>query len=184
MWKLGHKEGWVPKNWCFQIVGLEKTLVSPLDSKEIKPVNLKGNQPWIFIEWTTTEAPIFWLPEVESWLIGKVPDAGKDWGEEEKRASEDETAGWHHRCNGHELGRTLGDGRDREAWRAAVHVVAKSQTTERLSKSHKGVTVFLFTKSGIWSQIPRLESYSSHLFILCMILWKSLNFCNLQFPHW
>ena len=74
--------------------------------------------------------------------------------------------------------------RNREAWRATVHMVAKSQTTERLNKSHKGVIVFLFTKSGIWSQITRLESYSSHLFIICMILWKSLNFCNPQFPHW
>ena len=74
--------------------------------------------------------------------------------------------------------------RNREAWGATVHMVAKSQTTERLNKSHKGVIVFLFTKSGIWSQITRLESYSSHLFIICMILWKSLNFCNPQFPHW
>ena len=74
--------------------------------------------------------------------------------------------------------------RNREAWGATVHMVAKSQTTERLNQSHKGVIVFLFTKSGIWSQITRLESYSSHLFIICMILWKSLNFCNPQFPHW
>ena len=91
---------------------MEETLESPLDSKEIKPVNLKGHQPWIFIGRTDPEAenPVFWSSDVNSWLIGKVPDAGKDWGQKEKRVSEDETAGWHHRCNAHELGQTLGDG--------------------------------------------------------------------------
>ena len=78
MWELDHKEGWEPKYWCFWIVVLERTLESPLDSKEIKPVNSKGNQPWIFIGRTDAEAPILWLPDVKSWFIGKVPDAGKD----------------------------------------------------------------------------------------------------------
>ena len=100
MWELGHKEGWVPKNWCFRIVGLEKTLVSPLDSKEIKPGNPKENQPWIFIEWTTTEALIFWLPDMKS-----QPWCWKDWGQEEKQVTEDEMVGWHHRLNRHEFGR-------------------------------------------------------------------------------
>ena len=79
--ELGHKEGWVPKNWCFWIVVLEKTLENPLDYKELKLVNHKGNQPWIFIRRTDaeTEAPILWPPDVKSWLIGKDPDAGKDW---------------------------------------------------------------------------------------------------------
>ena len=91
---------------------LEKTPESPLDSKEIKPVNLKGNQPYILIRRTDaeTETPVLWSPDGNSRLIGKVTDAGKDWGQKEKRASEDEMAGWHHRCNGHELGKTLGDG--------------------------------------------------------------------------
>ena len=92
MWELDHKEGWVLKNWGFQIVVLVKTLESPLDSKKIKPVNPKGNQPWIFIGRTNAEAeaPILWLPNVESQLIGKDPDAGQDWGQKEKGATEDE----------------------------------------------------------------------------------------------
>ena len=90
MWELNHKEGWAPKNWCFQTVVLEKTLESPLDSKEIKPVNPKGNQLWIFIGRTDAEAPILWPPDAKSWLIEKDPDAGKDWGQEEKWVAEDE----------------------------------------------------------------------------------------------
>ena len=80
MWELDHKEGWVLKNRCFQIVVLEKTLDSPLDSKEIKSVNPKGNQSWMFIDWTDAETPILWPHDVKSWFIGKDPDAGKDWG--------------------------------------------------------------------------------------------------------
>ena len=89
-WNLDHKEGLALKNWCFQIVVLEKTLESPLDNKEIKPVNPKGNQPWIFIRRTDVEAetPILWPPDVKNWLIGKDPDAGKDWVQE-KEAAED-----------------------------------------------------------------------------------------------
>ena len=103
MWELDHKEGWVVENWCFRIV-LGKTLESPLDSKEIKPVNPKGNKPWIFIGRTDAEAetPILWPPDVKSQLIGKDPDAGKVWGQEEKEAKEDEIVGWHHWLNGHE----------------------------------------------------------------------------------
>ena len=99
-------------NWCLQTVVLEDTSKSPSDSKEIKPVNLKGNQPWIFVGRTDAEAEtlVFWSLDANSWLIGKDPDAGKDWGQKEKRASEDEMAGWHHRCKGHDLGQTLGDG--------------------------------------------------------------------------
>ena len=91
MWELDH-EGWVPKNWCFLIVVLNKTLQSPLNSKEIKPVNPKQNQPWIFIGRTDAEAeaPILWPPDAKSWLIGKDPDAGKDQGQEEKGAAENQ----------------------------------------------------------------------------------------------
>ena len=105
LWELDHKESRIPKNWCLQTVVLEKTRESNLDSKEIKPVNLKGNQPWIFTGRTDAEAeaPVFWSSDVNRQLIGKVPDAGKDWGQKEKRASEDEMAGWHHWCNTHEL---------------------------------------------------------------------------------
>ena len=110
MWELDHKEGWALKNWCSWTVVLEKTLESPVDSKEIKPVNPKGNQPWILIEMTDAEAPILWLPDVNNWLPGKEPDAGKDWRQKEKRMTEDELVGWHHRFNGHEPGQPLGGG--------------------------------------------------------------------------
>ena len=105
-----HKEGWLLKNVCFQSVVLEKTLESPLDCKEIKLVNHKRNQPWIFIGRTDDEAPILWPPDMNSQLIGKDPDAGKDWRQKEKRATEDEMVGWYYQFNWHELGQTLGDG--------------------------------------------------------------------------
>ena len=96
MWELDHK-GWVSKNICFWTVVREKTLESPLDSKEIKPVNLKGNQPWIFIgrNGAKVEAPIIYSPDAKSQLFGKDPDAGKNWGQEEKGVTEDEMLEWH-----------------------------------------------------------------------------------------
>ena len=90
MWELDHKEGWAPKNWCFWTVVLEKTLESPLNCKEIKQVNPKGGQLWIFIGRTDAEAPILWPPDAKSWLTGKDPDAGKDWRQKEKGTIEDE----------------------------------------------------------------------------------------------
>ena len=110
MWALNHKEGSALKNWCFQSVVLEKTLESPLDNKEIQPVHLKGNQHWIFIGRTAeAETPIFWPPDVKSRLVGKDPDVGKDLGQEEKGATEDEMVGCHHWLSGHEVEQTLGD---------------------------------------------------------------------------
>ena len=98
MWELDHKESWLPKNWCFWTVMLEKTLESPLDCKETQPVNPKGNQSWMFIGRTDAEAEtlILWPPDAKSWLIWKDPDAGKDWRQEEKGMTEDEMVGWHH----------------------------------------------------------------------------------------
>ena len=98
MWELYQKEGWVPENQCFWTVVLEKTLESSLDCMKIKLVNLKGNQSWIFIERTDAEAeaPILWPPDTKSWLIGKDPDAGKDWGQEEKGMTEVQMVKWHH----------------------------------------------------------------------------------------
>ena len=104
MWELDHKEGWVPKNRCFQTVVPQKTLESPLDSKEINP---KGNQSLIFIRRTDAEASILGPPDVKRWLTGKDPDAGKDWGQE-KRVTESEMVGWHHWLNRHESGQTPG----------------------------------------------------------------------------
>ena len=105
MWELDYKEGWALKNWCFWTVVLEKTLESPLDSREIKPVNPKGNQSWIFIGRTDAkaEAPILWPPYGKNWFIGKYPNAGKDWRQEEKGMTEDEIVGWHHWHNGREF---------------------------------------------------------------------------------
>ena len=125
MWELYHKESWVPKNWCFWTVVLEKTLESALDSKKIKPVHLKENQSWIFIGRTDAEAetPILRPPDAKSWLIWKDPDAGQDWRQEEKGTTEDVMVGWHHWFDRHEFEQALwvGDG------------VTKSDTTEWLN---------------------------------------------------
>ena len=112
MWELDYKESWVPKNWCFWTVVLEKILESPLDCKEIQPVHSKGDQSWVFIGRTDAKAEtlILWPPHAKSWLIGKDPDAGRDWGQEEKGMTEDEMAGGHHRLDGHEFGWALGVG--------------------------------------------------------------------------
>ena len=106
------KESWAPKNGCFWTVVLEKTLESPLDCEEIQPVHPKWDQSWVFIGKTDAEAetPILWPPDVKNWLIGKDPDAGKDWGQEEKGTTEDEMFGWHHGFNGHGFEWTVGVG--------------------------------------------------------------------------
>ena len=112
MWELDYKESWVLKNWCFWTVVLEKTLESPLDWKEIQPVNPRENQSWMFFARTDAEveAPILWPPDAKNWLIGKDPDAGKDWRQEEKGMTEDEMVGWHHWLDEHEFEQGLGVG--------------------------------------------------------------------------
>ena len=133
MWELNHKEGWMPKNWCFPAMVLEKTLESPLNSKEIKPVNPKGNQPWMFTERTDaeSEAPILWSPDANSQLFGKDLDAGKDWGQREKREKENEMVGWHHWISEHESEQTPGGSKGQGSlvccspWRVRYDLVTK-----------------------------------------------------------
>ena len=145
MWELNCEESWVPKNWCFWTVVLEKTLESPLNCKEIQPVHPKGDQSWVFSGRTDVEAetPILWPPHVKNWLIGKDPNAGKDWGQEEEGTTENEMVGWHHRLNGHEFGWTLGVG-DGQGGLACCGSWGRKEldTTERLNWNWKCGTLF------------------------------------------
>ena len=182
MWELDYKESWVLKNWCFWTVMLEKTLKSPLDCKEIQPVHPKGDQSWVFIGRTDVETPILWPPDVKSWLIWKDPDAGRDWGQEEKGTTEDEMVGWHHQFDGHEFDYTPELAVNREAWRAAVNRVAESDTTGWLDWSefayqlmspmamHGPVTLL----SELWTnQVFHLRCYMRcHLTLVRMTIIK------------
>ena len=142
MRQSNHKEGWVPKNWCFWTVVLEKTLENPLDCKEIKPVNPKGNQPWIFIRRTDAEVPILWPPVVKGQFIRKDPDAGKDW-RQEKGMTEDEMVGCYHWLNGHEWANS------RRWWRTGKPGVLQSmevsKSRTRLNDWRWTMTLCLFT---------------------------------------
>ena len=129
-----HKEGWAPKNWCFWT--MVKTLETPLDYMEIKPVNPKGNQSWVFIRTDAeTEAPILWRRDAKSWLTRKDPDARKYWKQEEKGTAEDEMVGWHHQLSGRDFEQALGDDEGGEAWSAAVPGVSESDTSEWLNNN-------------------------------------------------
>ena len=146
--ELGHKEGRVPKNRCFQTVVLEKILESPLDCKEIKPVSPKGNQPWILIGRTDTEAesPRLWSPDMKSWLIGKDPDAGNDW-RQRRRGWWDEMTGWHPMDMDMSLSKLQEMQKDREAWRAVVYWVTKCQTSWWLNNNKLTITLQVYSSS-------------------------------------
>ena len=130
MWELDCEDGWTLKNWSFRTVVLEKTLESPLDCKEIQPVHSEGDPPWDFFgrNDAKAETPVLWPSHAKSWLIGKDSDGGRDWGQEEKGTTKDEMARWHHRLDRRESEWTPELVMDREAWRAAIHGVAKSWT--------------------------------------------------------
>ena len=137
------------KNWCFWTMVLEKTHESPLNCKEIKPLNPKRNQPWIFTGQTDTEAeaPILWPPDAKSQLTGKAPDAGKDWRQEEKGTTEDEMAGWHHRLNRHAFEQTLGGGGAQSSLACCsswATIVGRSLVTEQQWQQPSGTFVLCF----------------------------------------
>ena len=130
MWELDCEESWVPKNWWFWTVVLEKTPESPLDCKEIQPVHSEGDQPWDFFGTNDAKAetPVLWPPHAKNWLIGKDSDAGRDWGQEEKGTTEDEMAGWITDLMDVSLSEFWELVMYREAWHAAIHGVTKSWT--------------------------------------------------------
>ena len=147
--ELNCKEGRAPKKWCFQTVVLEKALESPLDCKEIKPVNPKGNQPWIFTGRTDAETPILCSLDEKSQLTGKDPDAGKDW-KQKKRVTEDEMVGWHRQVNGHELGPTPGDCEGQGGLVCCSLWCGKeSDTTRRLNNNNQVASNVLSTSAQV-----------------------------------
>ena len=162
MWELDYKE-----SWCFWTVLLEKTLESPLDSKELKLVHPKGNQSWIFIGRTDAEAetPILWPPDMKSRLIGEDPDTGKDWRQEEKGTTEDEMVGWHHWLDAHEFEQVLGvgDGQGSLAW-CSLWGHKESDTAEQLNWTNDDHMAWIILKSCHWinSQIERGRRKKQH----------------------
>ena len=167
MWELDHKESWVPKNWCFWTVVLEKTLESPLDCKEIKPVSPKGNQSWMFIVRTDDEAetPELWPPDLKNWLTGKDPDAGKDWGQEAKGTTEGEMVGWHHWLDGHafEQGLGVGDGQGSLAC-CSLGGHKESDTTEWLNWTEHWFNPWVgdIPSRKTWQSTPVVLTGESH----------------------
>ena len=155
LWELDRKEGRTPKNWCLWTVVLEKTPESPMDSREIKLANLKGDQPWIFTGRTDAEAeaPVFWSPDANSQLIGKVP--GKDWGQKEKRASEDEMAGQHHWCSEHEFGQTPGAGKGEGGLPCCSPWGRKESDTTGELKNNSNNNQCVYYRSSLVSQMVK-----------------------------
>ena len=146
MWELYHKEGWALKNWCFWTVVLEKTLERPFDCKEIKSVNPKGNQHWIFIGKIDAEtaAPVLWPPDAKSWLIRKDPGDGKDWRQEETGTAEDKMIGWHHRFNGHKFEQVLRVGEEQRSLVCYSPWGCKESDMTELLNNDKSYVCFLW----------------------------------------
>ena len=180
MWKSDYKESWAPKNWCFWTVVLEKSLESPLNSKELQPVHPKGDQSCMFIGRTDVEPEtlILWPPDAKSWLIWKDPDAGKDWGQEEKVMTEDEMFGWHYWLNGHEFGWTLavGDGQGLACcspWGCRVRHNEWLKWTEGYFHPNKWQQIMRrFTCTYFWINCSVLFQ-RGRLLTLSSIIWRS-----------
>ena len=182
MWELDNRKSWVPKNWCFWTVMLKKTLESSLDCKEIQPVHSKGDQSWVFIGRTDAEAetPVLWPPHVKSWLIGKDPDAGKDWRWKEKGRTEDEIdGGWHHWLDGHESEWTLavGDGQGGLAC-CGSWGRKESDTTKRLNWTELKVFLLIVDISHYLKHIQKKTCSVVFflLFIFVYILESNLHY--------
>ena len=169
MWELDNKESWALKNWCFWTVVLENTLESPLDCKEIQLFHPKGDQSWVFIGRTDAKAetPIPWPPDGKNWLIGKDPDSGKDWSQEEKGMTEDEMFGWHHRLDGHEFEQAsgVGDGQGSLAC-CSPWGCKKSDTTEWLNWTQ------LSCHLNKWHVLPPLFSLHTLPVFKMSPLWR------------
>ena len=151
MWELDYNESWALKNWCSWTVVLEKTLESPLDCKEIKLVNPKGNQPWVLLGRTDAEALILWPPDTKNWIIGKDSNAGKNQGQEEKGATEDGMVGWYHHPwyhNRHEFEQTLGgsEGQGSQAAKSRTRLSHWTATTQACTSGHQ--TRFSWTRNS------------------------------------
>ena len=171
MWELDCEESWALKNWCFWTVVLEETLDSPLDCKKIQPVHPKGDQSWMFIGRTDTEAetPILWPPHAKSWLTGKDPDVGRDWEQEEKGTTEDEMAGWYHWLDAHEFGWTPGVG----DWQGRLACCdswghKELDTAEQLNWTELNLW-FFFSLSSSWFFFKDYRPVT--------VFWMSLNLC-------
>ena len=165
MWALDYKESWVLKKWCFWTVVLEKTLESPLNCKEIQSVNPKGNQSWIIIGRTDAEAeaPILWPHDPKSWLIGKDPDAGKDWRWGEKGMTENEMVGWRHWLNGHEFEQTPGDSEGQGSLACcSPWGLKESDTTEQLNNKALGWTGWISLQSKGLSRVSSNITVQKH----------------------
>ena len=185
MWELDYKEDWVPKNWCFQTVVLEKTLESPLDCKEIKPVNSKGNQPWMFIGRNDAEAEtaILWPPDAKSQLIRKDPDAGKDW---RQRREGDDRGRDHHRFKRHEFEQApgVGDGQGSLAC-CSPWGLKESDTTERLNNNKAqrvSILIDLFKNFCFWGFLRWEGARKTCLWLLDRqiknVYFRALKFCK------
>ena len=176
MWEFNCEESWTPKNWCFWTVVLEKILENPLDCKEVQPVHPKGDQSWVFTGRTETdveaETPILWPLHAKSWLVGKDSDAGRDWEQEEKGTTEDEMDGWHHRCNGQELGQSPGDSKGQGDLECCSPRGCKESDTAGWLNNTAGKLSLLMAGGEVWDRMwANLKGFLLLLLIIFGCRW-------------